>query len=73
MNTVKEDIFGEFALVHLTFGSCTSPTETLPFIYHPFNGPGIWAVDNFQLLIFGNSQSPEKFTGKPRIAILPKS
>ena len=29
----------EFALVHLTFGSCTSPTDTYHFTYHPFNAP----------------------------------
>ena len=28
--TVEEDIFGEFALATLTFGLCTSPTETSP-------------------------------------------
>ena len=31
------------------------------------------AVDNFQLLIFGNSQSPDKFTGKPTIVSHPTS
>ena len=65
--TVKEHIFGEFALVHLNFGSCTSPTDTPPFTYHPFNGPGMCAVENYQCLIFGNSQWPDKFTGKPKI------
>ena len=29
--TVKEHIFGEFALAPLTFGPCTPPTDTLPF------------------------------------------
>ena len=52
--------------MHLTFGSCTSPTDTFPFTYHPFNGPGMCSVDNFQCLIFGNSQSPDNFTGKPK-------
>ena len=30
--TVQEHIFGEFALAPLTFGLCTSPTDTFPFI-----------------------------------------
>ena len=71
--TVQEHLFDEFVLVHLTFGSCTSPTETSPFTYHPFNGPGMCAVDNFQRLIFGNSQSPENFKRKPEIVSLPTS
>ena len=29
--TVQEHIFGKFALAPLTFGPCTSPTDTLPF------------------------------------------
>ena len=65
--TVQEHVFGDFALVYLTSGSCTSPTDTSPFTYHPFNGPVMCAVDNFQRLRFGNSQSPDKFTGKPKI------
>ena len=64
--TVQEHLFGEFALVHLTFGSCTSPTDTFPFTYHPFDSPGMCTVDNLQGLIFGNSQSPDKFTGNPK-------
>ena len=52
--------------MHLTFGSCTSPTDTFTFTYHPFNGPGMCAVEIFQRLRFGNSQSPDKFTGKPK-------
>ena len=32
--TVQEHIFGEFALVSLTFDPCTSPTDTFPFTYH---------------------------------------
>ena len=71
--TVQEHIFGEFALVHLTFGLCTSPTDTFCFTYHPFNVPGMYAVDNFQRLIFGNSQLSKKFTGKPKIVSLPTS
>ena len=30
---VEEHLFGEFALAILTFGSCTSPTDTFPFTY----------------------------------------
>ena len=30
---VEEYIFGEFALTTLTFGLCTSPTDTFPFTY----------------------------------------
>ena len=32
--TVEGHIFGEFALPHFTFGSCTSATDTLFFAYH---------------------------------------
>ena len=67
---VQEHLVGEFALVHLTFGSFTSPTENFPFAYHPFDGPGMCAVDNFLRLIFGNSQSPDKFTGKRKTQIV---
>ena len=70
---VKEHIFGEFALVHLTFGSCPSPTETSPFTHHSFNGPDMCAVDHLQRLIFGNSQSPNKFTEKSKIVSIPTS
>ena len=56
---MEEHLFGEFALVHLTFGLYISPNATSPFT----------AVDGFQRLIFGNSQSLEKFTGKPRTQI----
>ena len=49
------------------FFLCTSPTDTFPFTYHPFNGPGMCAVDNFQRLRFGNSRSPDNFAGKPKI------
>ena len=58
--------------MHLTFGSCTSPTDTFPFTYHPFNRPGMCAVENFQRFKFGNSQSPDNFTGNPKIFSLPK-
>ena len=60
---MEEHIFGEFALAHHTFGSCTSPTDT-------FTSPTTCAVDDFQRLRYGNSQSPEKFTEKPRIQII---
>ena len=71
--TVKEHICGEFTLVHLTFGSCTSPTDNYPFTYHHFNGPGMCSIDNFQCLIFGNSQSPNKFRGNPKIFSIMKA
>ena len=71
--TVKEHISGEFALVRLTFGLCKSPTDTLPFIYHPFNVPGVCAVDNLQRLIFGHIQSSNKSTGNPKKVSLPTS
>ena len=37
--TVQEHIFGKLALVHLTFGLLTYPTDTFHFTYHPFNDP----------------------------------
>ena len=70
-NHCARTYFWELTLVHLTVGSCTSPTDTSPFTYHPFNGPGMCAVYNFQRLIFVNSQSPDKFTRKPKIVSLP--
>ena len=70
--TVQEHLFGEFTLVHLTFGLCTSPTDNSSFTYHSFNGPNMCAVENFQRLRFGNSQSTDKFKGKPKIVSLPK-
>ena len=63
---MQEYIFGDFTLVNITFGLWNSPTDTFPFTYQPFDGPGMRAVDNFQFLIFGNSQSPNKFTGKQK-------
>ena len=63
---MQEHIFGKLALVHLTFGSCTAPPYTLPITYHPFNGPGMCTVENFQRLRFGYIQSPKKSTGKPK-------
>ena len=64
--TVKEHIFGEFVLVNLTFGSCTSPTENI------FSRTTC-AIDNFQRLIFVNSQSCDKFTRNPKIVSHPTS
>ena len=56
--TVQEHLVGEFALAPLTFGPCTSPTDTFPFIYHfssvsipisqSLNCSPILAVYNFQ-------------------------
>ena len=64
--TVQEHIFGEFVLVHLTFGLCTFQTDYFTFTYHPFNDPGICAVDNIHRLGFGNIQSQNKITGNPK-------
>ena len=71
--TVNEHIFSEFSIAHPTLGSCTSPTDTSPLTYHPFNGCAVFAVEYFQRLIFGNSQLSDKFTGKPTIFSHPKS
>ena len=67
---MQEHLVGEFALVHFTFFLFTSPTDTFPFTYHAFNGLGICTVYNFQRLIFGNSRSPDKFTGKRTTQII---
>ena len=56
--------FCEFALAHLIFGLCTSPTGALPFTYHSFNGRAILMVEDFQRLIFVNIQSSNMFEGK---------
>ena len=58
--TVQEHLFGEFALALLTFGPCTSPTETSTFTYHflyvyiticqCLNCSPICAVENLQRL-----------------------
>ena len=58
--TVKEHLFGKFALAPLTFGPCSSPTDTFPFTYHfPYvsisicqsiNCIPICAVDNLKQL-----------------------
>ena len=58
--TVQEHIFGEFALAPLTFGPCTSPTDTFPFTDHCssvsipisqyLNCSPIFQVENFQRL-----------------------
>ena len=67
--TVKEHIFCEFALTTITFGSCTSPTDTFPFTYlflsvpisiqYPLNCWNILLVNYFQrfqrqICIFNN-------------------
>ena len=58
--TVQEHIFSEFALAPLTFGPCTSPTDTFPFTYNfpsvpipicqSLNCSPICTVENFQRL-----------------------
>ena len=58
-NIVEEHLFGVFSLATLTFGTCTSPTDTFPFNYlftsvtiyicYPLNCSTIWVIDNFQL------------------------
>ena len=45
--------------------------DTCSVLY--YNGPGMCEVYNFQRLIFGNSQSPDRFTGNPKIVSLPTS
>ena len=52
---------------------CAPPQLTLSLHLPPLQRPIICAVDNFQRLIFGNSQSPDNFTGKPKIVSLPTS
>ena len=71
--TVQEYLFGEFTLAHLTFGFCTSPTDTFPLTYHPFNRRAMNTLDDFQRFIFGNIQSSENFTGKPKSVSHPTS
>ena len=54
--TVEEYLFGEFALATLTFGPCTSTSDTFPFTYHfppvsisisePFNCSPIFTIHN---------------------------
>ena len=59
---MQEHIVGKFALVHLTFGSCTSPTDNFPFIYRPFNAPACarWTISNaLYLAIVGHPTSSE--------------
>ena len=57
----------KIALTYLNFTLRTSPTENFPITPHPFNGCAICKVDNFQRLIFGNSQPPEKLTRNPKM------
>ena len=49
--------------------SCTSPLVRAPPQLPLYPSPTTYAVDNFQHLVFGNSQSPDKFTGKPKTQI----
>ena len=49
------------------------PKWHFPLHLPPLQRPGMCAVDNFQPLRFVNSQSPDKFTGKPKIFSLPTS
>ena len=49
------------------------PNWHLPLHLPLLQIPGMYAVGNFQRLIFGNIQSPNKFTGKPKIVSLPTS
>ena len=53
--------------------SFTSPLVRAPPQLPISPSPTTSGVDNFQHLIFGNSQSPDKFTGKPKIVSHPKS
>ena len=45
--------------------SCTSPLVRAPPQLPLVPSPTTCAVDDFQRLIFGNSQPPDKFTGNP--------
>ena len=51
--------------------SCTSPLVGAPPQMTLSPSPTTCAVDDFQHLRFGNSQSPDKFTGKPKIVSHP--
>ena len=53
-------------------------SRTSPLVFEStqlklYPSPTTSAVDDFQRLRFGNSQSPNKFTGKPKIVSHPKS
>ena len=60
---------------HLTFSLCTSPTATFPFAYHLHSRrfPNLeirqWSVTKQVHRKAYNSQSPDKFTGKPKTHI----
>ena len=71
--TAQEYLFSEFALTKLTIGPCTSPIDISPFTYHPFNNPGMCTVANFQCLRIVIGQSPDKFTGKPKLVSHPNN
>ena len=49
--------------------SCTSPLVCEPSQLPLLTSPTTCEVDYFQRLIFGNSKSPDKFTGKPKTKI----
>ena len=66
-NHCARTYFGDFSFVYLTFGSCTYPTGTSSFTYHPFNVSTMCVLDYIQHLIFFNIQSSNKFKGKPKI------
>ena len=53
--------------------SRTSPLVSAPPQLPLFPSPTTCAVDDFQRLRFDNSQSPDKFTGKPKIVSHPTS
>ena len=53
--------------------SCTSPLVSSPPQLPPPPSPTTCAVDDFQRLRFGDSQSPNKFTGNPKIVSHPTS
>ena len=55
-----------------TYFLVSSHSRPSPLVRAPpqltlFPSPNTCAVDDFQRLRFGNSQSPEKFTGNPKI------
>ena len=64
--TVGEHFFVQFKRAHLK-NICAPPQLTIS------PSPTTCAVDYLQRLIFGNSQSPENFTGNPKIVNQPTS
>ena len=63
----KKSLWENIFLVSLH--SCTSPLVRAPHQLPLSSPPTTCVVDDSQRLRFGNSQSPEKFTGKPRTQI----